>query len=159
MFAETRNSYTRRVASQRHVYSIGYEQRTADALVKTLASVGVQVLVDVRMTPLSRRPGFSRTSLAGALTRQGIAYQHEPLLGNPPENREPFRTGNVTVGRRRFQRRLSNGSSDALAALSALAARKAVAVMCVEHEEDRCHRQVILEALTAENPRLAVTRL
>ena len=73
--------------------SVGYEGLSADELVATLVDQGVSVLVDVRLTPLSRKPGLSKTRLSEAVRGVGIEYVHLPGLGNPKENRDAFRRG------------------------------------------------------------------
>ena len=65
--------------------TVGYEGRTATELVAVLAEAGVTVLADVRLTPLSRKPGLSKRKLADSLTAAGIEYLHLPALGNPAE--------------------------------------------------------------------------
>jgi uncharacterized protein (DUF488 family) len=139
--------------------SIGYAGRTAEALCDELVHHGVCILVDVRLNAISRKPGFSKGALRVALVAAGIEYQHEPLLGNPRENREPFQSGNVKVGRATYRKRLKNGSAEALNRLSALASHSRVAILCVEREEGQCHRQVIVESIAAAVPGLLVTSL
>ena len=46
--------------------TIGYQPRTVDDVINELHCAEVKVLVDVRLTPLSRRPGLSK---ADAVTR------------------------------------------------------------------------------------------
>lgn len=128
--------------------SIGYEGKTQQELVAELSRSRVEVLVDVRLTPISRKFGLSKTRLSAALSEAGIEYLHTPALGNPKENREPFWTGDVTVGVRRF-RELAASPAPALVLdqLSALVADRKVAVMCFERDHDRCHRQVVTEQI------------
>lgn len=141
------------------LYSVGYEGRTLDRFVDLLRLAGVDVLVDVRLTPISRKPGFSKRRLAERLDSEGIEYLHEPKLGNPPENRDAFRTGDVARGRERFGARLENGARDALLALVDLTVSAKVAVLCVERDSERCHRQVITDAAQEMRPGLAVVGL
>jgi uncharacterized protein (DUF488 family) len=91
--------------------SIGYEGRDASTMADELASAGVTVLVDVRLTPLSRKRGFSKTALRELLATRGIAYVHLRALGNPKDNRDNFRVGEVGEGRRRFRQLLDAMSS------------------------------------------------
>ncbi|SEM69999.1 DUF488 domain-containing protein [Nonomuraea pusilla] len=49
-----------------------------------------ELLVDVRLTPISRKRGFSKTALATALAAAGIACRHMRALGNPKWNRAGF---------------------------------------------------------------------
>jgi uncharacterized protein (DUF488 family) len=48
------------------IWTIGYERASSDALLAALKEAGVQVLMDVRDLPLSRRAGFSKSTLSGA---------------------------------------------------------------------------------------------
>lgn len=128
--------------------SIGYEGRTALELIATLSQLGVSVLVDVRLTPLSRKPGLSKTKLGLAAAEAGIRYVHLPALGNPRENREPFRTGEVEAGCIRFTTLLARPDSvAAMDQLEALARDELTAVLCFEREHQLCHRQVIVDAV------------
>src|SRR4029077_18280498 len=59
------------------VHTVGHSTRTLDQLVELLALNGVQLLVDVRSAPGSRRmPYFARASLEVALPENAIAYLH-----------------------------------------------------------------------------------
>lgn len=55
------------------IYSVGYEGMTLDGLIDRLTDARVCVLVDVRLNPISRKPGFSRVRLAKALEEAGVA--------------------------------------------------------------------------------------
>ncbi len=137
------------------IYSIGYEGTTPEALVERLAQRGVSLLVDVRLTPVSRRPGFSRRALSAALAMAGISYVHEPLLGNPAANREAYRGGDPAA-RRNMRERLENGGLRAVEKLVEEARHRPVAVLCVERESDRCHRRVITDMARELAPGLEI---
>ncbi len=47
----------------------------------------------MRALPLSRRPGFSKTALRGALEEAGIEYVHLKALGTPADGRAAARAG------------------------------------------------------------------
>lgn len=134
------------------LYGVGYEGRTADQLVALLVRSGVETVVDVRLTPISRKPGLSKTKLSALLARQGISYRHEPLLGNPRDNRAGFRDGHLSEAKGRYAHKLSNGSRKALLRLIELTQSSIVAMLCVEADQHRCHRQVIAEAVEYEAP-------
>jgi uncharacterized protein (DUF488 family) len=124
--------------------SIGYEGRSVDDLVAELRQQEVEVLVDVRLTPLSRKPGLSKRKLADHLGAAGIDYLHLRALGNPRENREPFWRGVVEDGCRTFEALLGAPEpQSALKMIADLAATRTVAVLCVERDHERCHRQVV----------------
>jgi uncharacterized protein (DUF488 family) len=147
------------MSKRSRVYSIGYEGRSLEEFCAVLAKSDVEALVDVRLTPWSRRRGFSGSQLNVALSAVGVRYLHEPLLGNPKENREAFWNGDLERGRKRFRERLNNGSRVALESLAELVSRSPTAILCFEQAEERCHRQVIIDALVESLPDLAVTRL
>src|SRR5215475_5885808 len=83
------------------IVGVGYEGRTIDDFVVDLAARGVEVLADVRLTPISRKKGFSKRQLAQALAAVGITYQHLPELGNPKDNRAGFAGDNDELNRAR----------------------------------------------------------
>ncbi|HZU19580.1 MAG TPA: DUF488 domain-containing protein, partial [Candidatus Dormibacteraeota bacterium] len=64
------------------LYSVGHSNRDLEELIGLLRTRGVDLLVDVRTAPGSRRyPQFGRVALAEALGRAGIEYVHLPELG------------------------------------------------------------------------------
>jgi uncharacterized protein (DUF488 family) len=140
------------------IYSVGYEGFDVDALVDRLAATDVSVVIDVRLNPSSRRPGFSRKALSAALERAGIRYEHEPDLGNPKDNRDWVRRG-AAEGRRRMREILEEGSRPALHRLAARARDDRVAVLCVERETGRCHRQVVIEMVQEIDPTIEVLEI
>lgn len=141
------------------IYSVGYEGMTLDGLVDRLAGARVSVLVDVRLNPISRKPGFSRRRLTEALHDAGIAYVHEKELGNPPDNRDSFRHGDGEAGRSRMRSTLANGAGAALDRVIELASGQRIAVLCVERDHQRCHRDVITEMAVEGNPDIEIVQI
>jgi uncharacterized protein (DUF488 family) len=139
--------------------TVGYEGRTAEELVLKLAEAGVKVLVDVRLTPLSRKPGLSKRQLTETLAAAGVEYLHLPALGNPKDNRLGFRQGDPR-SRTRFRALLD--TPQAQAALDELRSRvrqEQVALLCFEREPDCCHRQLVSDDLLSHDPELGVRHL
>src|SRR3954451_21230653 len=81
------------MGKQLRIFTIGYEGATMDEFIGALQRAGVERLIDVRALPLSRRPGFSKTALKGALEEAGIDYVHLKSLGTPAEGRAAARAG------------------------------------------------------------------
>lgn len=144
----------RRVSGR--IYSVGYEGLDVSSLVGTLRSAEVTLLVDVRLNAMSRKPGWSKKALQASLEDAGIEYRHEPALGNPPENRDSFRRGDVEEGRRRMREILDNGSGRALKQLVEDARDRRIAVLCLERSAQRCHRQVITDMAQEIEPSIDV---
>ena len=62
------------------IYSVGYEGFAVDGLVERLASSHVTAVIDVRLTPSSRRPGRGITVLLGfALAVVRVVITFRPL--------------------------------------------------------------------------------
>lgn len=137
------------------IISVGYEGRALDEFVALLLGHAVDTLVDVRMTPLSRKKGFSKQKLSDALESAGIAYVHERELGNPKDNRQPFRDGNLDEGRARFFAILDE-QHEALDRLVAMLDVSRVALLCFERDHDFCHRSCIAERVTERQPAIEV---
>lgn len=136
--------------------SVGYEGRSVDDLVQRLKLERVQVLVDVRLTPLSRKPGLSKTKLAEALRSEGIEYVHHRALGNPKDNRDGFRSG-TSESRKRFREVLgSDAATDALAHVVELLDGGVVALLCFERDHSTCHRDLVAEQVKVVSPNVEV---
>ena len=137
------------------IYSVGYEGLTVAGLVERLCQSRVGVLVDVRASPQSRRPGFARKSLARSLAAAGVEYRHEPLLGNA------FRHVADSAAAMDLMRAhlRQGGPSEALDRLIALAGERRIAVLCLESDQRRCHRQVVLDAALARDATLDILPL
>lgn len=131
--------------------SIGYEKhREVDAFARLISAAGIERLVDVRELPISRRKGFAKTALSSALEDHGVEYVHLRSMGNPKEFRDLYKSGRVEAGRSGFEKLLLGDRLDDLALLAEMIREKPAALMCVEDEEDTCHRRVILDALESE---------
>lgn len=129
------------------IYTIGYEGATIEEFLSALKHAGVERVIDVRALPLSRRPGFSKSALAGALAEQGIDYVHLKALGTPKEGRDAAKKGDVATLRRVYAGQLELPEAQAQAArMRDLAAEKRSALLCYEREPDCCHRTLLLAA-------------
>ena len=125
--------------------SVGYQERDIDEFVQLLVDNDVELLVDVRLNAISRKRGFSKTALSNTLATAGIGYRHERELGNPKDNREPFRQG-LASARKRYLALLSNGASAVYAEVVSLAQTRRVALLCYERDHAECHRSCIIDS-------------
>jgi uncharacterized protein (DUF488 family) len=129
--------------------TIGYEGRTIDELLGALAAAGVELLIDVRAVAASRRPGFSKTALAGALRERGIDYLHLQRLGTPKQGREAARAGRTAEMRRIFDEHLETMEAQlAFEQAASEAAGRSSALLCYEREACDCHRSILAERLS-----------
>ena len=126
------------------IISVGYQGRSVGELIDVLRQGEVEVLVDVRLNPISRKPGFSKNPLSRALAEAGIGYRHERELGNPRENRDPFH-------RERYEAHLRESGSAVYAELMELARSVRIALLCYERLHRECHRSCILDLASQQH--------
>ena len=139
----------------RRIFTIGYEQATQAAVVSALREAGAEVLADIRYLPLSRRPGFSKSSLRAAVEEAGIAYRHFKQLGTPAEGRAAARRGDQAELARVYAGQLELPDALAqMAELRDLAGHKRVALLCYERKAAECHRSLLYDALFADFARV-----
>ena len=137
------------------IFTIGYEQATQAAVVAALREAGVELLADIRYLPLSRRPGFSKSSLRAAVEEAGIAYVHLRDLGTPAEGRAAARRGDHAELARIYAGQLELPQAlKQMAELRALAEDKRVCLLCYERDASECHRALLFDALFADFERV-----
>lgn len=133
------------------IFTIGYEGTTVPEFVSALKEAGVERVIDVRALPLSRRPGFSKTPLRGALEEAGIEYVHLKALGTPSEGRTAARAGRHSDMERIYAGQLELPEAMVQSAqMLELAREKPSALLCMEREPAHCHRTLLLKAVARE---------
>jgi uncharacterized protein (DUF488 family) len=136
-------------------FTIGHSDRTLEEFTALLREAGVEVVVDVRRLPGSRRnPQFDEDFLSDALSGVGVRYSRiaelggrRPSAGNvPPEANGFWRN-------RSFRNYADHGLSaefgSGLARLREAGGDRRAAVMCSEAVWWRCHRRIIADHLLA----------
>jgi len=134
------------------VWTVGHSTRSAEEFMKILTAHGIEVLVDVRSFPGSKRyPHFNRAELAESLAKVGIEYKHEPRLGG---RRRPRADSHNTAWRNASFRAYADYMEtdefkEGVEDLVELARDARVVVMCAEAVWWRCHRSLISDYLKA----------
>lgn len=133
------------------IFTIGYEGTTVPEFIVALKAAGVERVIDVRALPLSRRPGFSKTALRGALDEAGIDYIHLKALGTPAAGRAAARAGRHAELERIYAGQLELPEAIAQSAqMLDLAREKPSALLCMEREPEHCHRTLLLNAVAPD---------
>lgn len=133
--------------------TIGHSTRSLDEFLGMLCAAEVDLLVDVRAFPRSRRnPDFNIDHLPAVLARAGIGYRHCPALGG-----RRARVLGVDAGQNALWRvasfhnyadyALGAQFARAFAELVRLGAEHRLALMCAEAVWWRCHRRIITDYL------------
>ena len=115
-----------------------------------LQAAGVELVIDVRAVAASRRPGFSKTALAGGLAERGIDYLHLRPLGTPAAGREAARAGRTAEMRRIYAGQLETPEAElAMEKVLSEAAERRAALLCYERDAPECHRAMLAERMQA----------
>jgi uncharacterized protein (DUF488 family) len=132
--------------------TIGHSTLTIEAFLRALRENGVELLVDVRRYPGSRRhPQFGQEALFASVREAGIAAEWREGLGG----RRTALKDSVNMGWREssFRGYADYMQTEAWAKevdwLVAQAAARTTVVMCAEAVPWRCHRGLIADAVIA----------
>ena len=135
------------------IWTIGHSTRAIDDFISLLKENEINLLVDVRAWPGSKRyPQFNKDTLAESLNAHGIRYEHFPELGgkrkSKPDSRNTawrnasFRGYADYMETEQFQKGIER-------LLDVAAEAGPTAIMCAEAVWWRCHRSLIADYLKA----------
>lgn len=132
-----------------YVASIGYELATPATLIRALKKARIDLLVDVRAVPNSRRPGFSKKALTAACADAGIDYLHLRGLGTPADGRAAARKGRHEEMHRIYRVQLKTlEARDDLEVLDEIVhSKRRACLLCLEASPGHCHRSLVIEEL------------
>jgi uncharacterized protein (DUF488 family) len=133
------------------MWTIGHSNRTLEEFLHLLQAHRVNLVIDVRKMPGSRRnPQFNRDTLSQALRDAHIEYMHMPCLGGL-RRRQP-NSPNTGWKNASFQGyadyMLTAQFEESLLELLNRSRCRRSALMCAEALPWRCHRSLIADALT-----------
>jgi uncharacterized protein (DUF488 family) len=133
------------------LFTLGYSGFTPETFLEALQRAGVEVLIDVRRKPISRKKGFSLKGLQSYLEGQGVEYCHVPDLGMPEslleERREGIEVGEYLAAFRRYLVTCDSVLDDILQTSQ----QRRCCLMCLEKAPEVCHRSVIADELKARS--------
>jgi len=131
------------------VHTIGHSTRTSEVLIELLNAHSIELLIDVRRWPASRRcPQFNREPLGAALKTRGIDYLWRGDLGGfrKAAADSPNTGWRVATFRAYADFMLSEEFERIMTEIEPLAEQKRAALMCAEAVPWRCHRQLLADA-------------
>jgi uncharacterized protein (DUF488 family) len=118
------------------IYTLGHSTRSLEEFIEILRTFGVELVVDVRRFPGSRKfPHFGRENLEKELPKVNIQYVHFPDLG-----------GYRKEGYLAFSQ--TEEFTEAIKKLLELVGEKTAAILCAEILWWRCHRRYIANSLS-----------
>lgn len=135
------------------LYTIGHSTRTLEELLEVLHAHSIQLLVDIRSFPASRRlPHFNREALEKSLPAAGIRYEWMKALGG---RRKKIRNDSPNIAIRSDSFRnyadymLTPEFEQAAQQLIAWAEKARTAYVCAERVYFQCHRMMVSDWLVA----------
>lgn len=137
------------------IYTLGHSSLDLETFIGMLTDAGVEVLVDVRKLPGSRKyPHFNDDVLARELRAHGIDYRRaEGLTGRRNVSTTvPFATNGLWRNRsfhNYADHALGEEFRAALSEMQTNAADRQTAIFCSEAVWWRCHRRIIADYLIA----------
>ncbi|MEE9614322.1 MAG: DUF488 domain-containing protein [Thermodesulfobacteriota bacterium] len=130
------------------VFTIGYEKRKIEDFVERLQQFGVNVLIDVREVPASRKPGFSKNKLKEYLGRFNIMYVHTKELGSPKELRQKlYQDNDYDYFFKEYRKHLKTQMSVVRDLYLNTIVHGVSCFMCMEKEPSDCHRKIVAEKI------------
>jgi uncharacterized protein (DUF488 family) len=132
------------------IWTVGHSTRGIEEFIDILREHRIEILVDVRHFPGSRRyPHFNKAALHDALAAAGIRYEHLVELGG----RRPVKPNSHNTAWRNASFRgyadymETQAFHDGLERLLEIARTGRTAIMCSEAVWWRCHRSMIADYL------------
>lgn len=138
----------------KRIWTVGHWTCPEEKVLANLAGPGIELLVDVRAQPGSRRsPQFSRDVLPGWLGAAGVDYVHLGELAGRRRKQQIDASINAGWRNQSFHNyadhTLTPEFADGLARLERLATERRTVLMCGEPMPWRCHRLLIANVLAA----------
>lgn len=134
------------------VWTVGHSTRSIDDFIAVLETHAIEILVDVRRFPGSRRlPQFNSSGLATTLARHDIGYRWLGELGGrrTPDPESPNDAWEHPAFRGYADHTTTDEFASGLFELLMLAHGAHTAIMCAELLWWRCHRRIIADVLVS----------
>jgi uncharacterized protein (DUF488 family) len=132
-----------RISQKTLFFTIGYEQTEPSKFLNLLRSFQVDLVVDVRQMPLSRKKGFSKNQLRTLLDERGIEYVHVQTLGAPKQIRDRLReNGSWYEYVKGYEKVLSQRTQDVMLLVEQAKERR-ICLLCFERKAEECHRSLV----------------
>ena len=133
------------------LFTLGYEGISIDGYLARLIERDIQLVIDVRKNPVSRKYSFSKRSLEENLLRVGIRYVHEPDVGVASHLRRSIQTppDYAKLFEYYAEEILPDKTRVLYRIIEAIRKHRRVALTCFEADPQMCHRHKISEAIDA----------
>lgn len=134
------------------IYTIGYEGTSLMTFIKCLHINHINVVLDVRLYPFSRKPGFSQKALQTALNQANISYRHFAELGCPADIRDNYKLDNNWSTYVQLYNAYLDANPEILKPILPYLSSLRCALMCFEADANFCHRSLIAKRVMSLYP-------
>lgn len=143
------------------LFTIGYEGLSIEDYINKLIKADIHIVCDVRKNPISRKYGFSKSTLCNALKHVGIKYEHFSALGIPSDMRQNLNTQSdyKRLFKKYEEEILIHRNNDIHQLYDIYRKDKRVALTCFEKDHKKCHRSSVIKALIRVDPDISVRNL
>lgn len=131
------------------IHTIGHSTRTIENFTELLRAHRIDLLIDVRRWPMSKRhPHFNRNALSAALEANGIGYDGRQELGGfrKATADSPNTAWRVAAFRAYADFMLTAEFAEIINKVEKLGSTRRIVLMCAEAVPWRCHRQLLADA-------------
>ena len=135
---------------EKEIWTIGHSTRTLEYFVEMLQSSNIQLLVDIRSFPGSKRyPQFNMENLEQSMRQNNIVYMHfKSLGGRRAVHKDSKNTGWRHPAFRGYADYMETDEfKKGIQELEAIATNQRTAYMCSEAVWWRCHRSMVSDYL------------
>jgi uncharacterized protein (DUF488 family) len=134
------------------IWTVGHSVRPLDEFLAVLAAYDIELVVDVRRFPGSRRlPQYAAPALEASLAEHGISYLWLPALGGRrrPDPDSPNDAWRHLAFRGYADHVATEDFAEGLFELLMMAEGLRTVIMCAEVLWWRCHRRIIADVLVS----------
>ena len=134
------------------IFTLGYEKRSIEEFLALLCKHKIDMVIDVRRNPVSRKKGFSKSALGTRIDEAGIGYVHVGEWGCPKSLHQDLREGRVDYPEffKKYEsaiRPQRRSMRDFVQAHS----KERLAVICFERDPFTCHRNIVGKQLAGQD--------
>ncbi|MEX2639664.1 MAG: DUF488 family protein [Balneolales bacterium] len=139
--------------NEQKLYTIGYEDVSAETYMNKLIVKDIRLLVDVRKNSFSMKYGFSKKQLRGMCEKLGIQFIHIPELGIESNKRQTLNSmEDYTLLFKEYEDQTLPDRKVYLETLKGLISiHKRIAITCFEKQHTSCHRHKISDHLQKDD--------
>lgn len=157
----SQNKFELNISNDEKLFTIGYEANSIDDYINKLIQNNIKLVCDVRKNPISRKYGFSKSSMKNIIEKMELNYINIPELGIESEQRTQLNT--IADYNKLFSQyektTLSKADAYLDKILSLIKQYKRVALTCFEADYHMCHRARIANALIKKRPDLKLEHI